>query len=139
MKHILYVSSARELFSSAQLTDLLTGSRERNAAKDISGLLLYRDGNFMQLLEGPDAAVQATHDRIQQDPRHHGVITMLNTPTDERIFPDWSMGFTDLDDPSVADLPGYSDFLRTSLTSTEMTGNPQRSLRLLRNFKQDMR
>ena len=53
LRSIIYVSSATELFTSETLRDLLAVSRRNNAARGISGILLYWDGNFLQYLEGP--------------------------------------------------------------------------------------
>jgi len=49
---LVYVSSAVTFFSSAELVTLLEKSRANNTRLGISGLLLYKDGNTMQLLEG---------------------------------------------------------------------------------------
>jgi hypothetical protein len=56
---------------------LLGTARRRNAAAGVTGMLLYRDGNVAQTLEAPDEAVEATFRRIEQDPRHRGVILLL--------------------------------------------------------------
>jgi len=50
---LVYVSSATELFSDTQLENLLLRSRQNNSTLGITGMLLYKDGNFMQCLEGP--------------------------------------------------------------------------------------
>ena len=50
---ITYVSAARQRFSNDEIEKLLAFSRVKNAARDVSGLLLYWDGNFLQYVEGP--------------------------------------------------------------------------------------
>jgi hypothetical protein len=55
--YLVYVSAAVTWFSEAELRALLTGARFRNENADITGMLLYKDGNFMQALEGSEAAV----------------------------------------------------------------------------------
>ena len=135
MRQIVYVSSAVRLMSRDELLALLEQSRAKNAHLGITGLLLYRDGNFMQAIEGPVEAVNALHTTISGDPRHHGIITLLNTPVTERDFPDWSMGFRDLADPALAQLPGYSEFMNVPLTSPAYTENPTRARRLLSFFR----
>lgn len=49
---LVYVRAASELFSKAELLALLAQSREKNKRLGVSGLLLYRDGYFIQLFEG---------------------------------------------------------------------------------------
>ena len=68
--YLTYFSSAARLFGQSDLKRLLEISRLKNARIGITGLLLYRDGHFLQYLEGPEDAVQATYDRIGLDTRH---------------------------------------------------------------------
>lgn len=95
---IIYVSAAREPMSDAQLENLLRVAQARNARLGITGLLLYRDGNFMQLLEGPEAAVKEVFRAIEQDPRHHMVTRILDESGLPREFAGWSMAFGRPDD-----------------------------------------
>jgi len=136
---VVYVSSAVELFTTAQLLALLEESRRNNVRDGITGLLLYRGGNFMQLLEGEEDVVRRTHARILNDTRHRQVMTLLQEPIDARAFADWSMAFGNLDDPEVATHPGVSDFLDRPFTDPSFTGNAHRCLTLLRTFRRAMR
>lgn len=90
---LVYVSSATELFTDDALTALLEQSRERNARDGITGMLLYQEGNFLQLIEGPETAVRALHARILKDRRHHKLITVLEESVTDRECAQWSMGF----------------------------------------------
>ena len=73
---------------------ILATSRRNNARDGITGGLLFSEGCFAQVLEGPLEAVQETFERIQCDERH-GEVTVLETgPIEARDFPDWSMAFS---------------------------------------------
>ena len=136
MISLVYVSSATEPFSPAELVTLLEKARRNNAAADVTGMLLYKDGNFMQAIEGDDVVINELHARIQRDPRHRGMITLLRKPIEKRQFPNWSMGFVDLLDPVVRGLPGYNEFLDTSLTNLDVfCAQPSRAHKLLMTFK----
>ncbi len=135
---LIYVSSAVHLFSHEELVALLQTSRRNNTADGITGMLLYKAGNFMQVLEGEEEAVRRLHDRIQRDPRHRGLITLLEQRTDERQFGSWSMGFRNLTDPGMCDLPGYSEFLNVPLNDARYFGRPSRVQKLLRTFRHSM-
>jgi Sensors of blue-light using FAD len=63
-------------FSTEELTDLLRKSRDNNAALGITGMLLYKDGNFMQVLEGDEERVRALATKVSQDRRHRGFIQL---------------------------------------------------------------
>jgi hypothetical protein len=101
-------------------------------------MLLYKGGNFMRALEGEERTVREPYAKIAADPRHGGEITLLEGNTDERRFPDWSMGFRDLDPPEARAEPGYSDFLNSPLSGREFSGDPSRAQRLLLTFKRTM-
>ena len=136
---VVYVSSATEPLSQQALVDLLTVSRRNNQREGLSGLLLYRGGNFMQLLEGDEAQVWSTHARIMRDARHRGVITILQQSITSRLFDDWSMAFGNLDDPDIAALDGISGFLDRDFTDPLYADDNNRALTLLRTFRKAMR
>ncbi|WP_085317476.1 BLUF domain-containing protein [Derxia lacustris] len=94
---VLYVSSATQPMTEADIAALLVQSRDRNAQLGITGLLLYRDGNFMQAIEGPSDAIVAVYGSICRDPRHTNVITLIDTPVPTRSFAAWSLGLIHLD------------------------------------------
>ncbi len=138
MYYLSYASVAVTPFASAELQELLLTSRRNNMQLGITGMLLYKDGEFMQVLEGEQAAVQALYARIARDPRHQRATTILEGPTDARHFPDWSMGFRDLEDPAVAALPGYSPLLDTPLDIDALVRNAPLYQRLLQSFRYDL-
>lgn len=95
--HVLYRSRATHVPTEADLQALLEWSRTYNAQRQITGLLLYSDGWFVQLLEGSEAAVQALYTRIQADSRHTQVVSLSDGPSPQRWFADWHMAFSQLD------------------------------------------
>jgi hypothetical protein len=128
MFSLVYISSASSLFSPSQLEDLLGECRRNNAATAITGLLLYKEGNLLQVLEGEEEQVRSLYAKILRDPRHHGSIVLLQQTLADREFGDWSMGFRDLASAEVQAMPGYSEFLnfawedRHTVTSTTRVG-----------------
>lgn len=139
MFFIVYASSATKHFSRSELLALLTKARATNTKLGITGILLYKDGNFIQVLEGEETAVRALYAKIEKDVRHAGIIVLLQGNELERQFPDWSMGFRDLNDPNVLALPGFNEFLNTPLTGAEFSKDLTRCQRLLLVFKKNMR
>ena len=133
---LVYVSAAQTWFSPTELQALLHGSRARNEAAGITGMLLYKDGNFMQALEGDEAAVRALHATIQGDRRHHGLVTVDSGHTEARQFSQWSMGFVDLRAEPGAWPPGYSDFMDLPLVDAAFQQPNGRCQQLLQLFKQ---
>lgn len=133
--HIVYVSSASHLFSKQELLDLLEKAREKNHRLGITGLLLYRDGDFIQLLEGEKDAVETLFATISTDPRHSQTMVLLEEPTDQRLFDDWSMGFRDLSDPDVQATSGFSQYMNTRLVADSFADDPSGCLELMALFR----
>lgn len=132
---VVYVSSAAGLFDKPALLDLLNKARENNRKLDVTGMLLYRDGDFIQLLEGERATVEALYRTIAGDPRHTGATLILEEYATERLFSDWSMGFRDLSNPDVQSTPGFSQFMNSRHVADGFGDDPAASLELLRLFQ----
>jgi hypothetical protein len=135
---LVYVSAATALFTDDDLVALLRQSRRDNASIDVTGMLLYAGGNFMQALEGDPTQVEALQERIGRDKRHHRVTTILRRPIEHRRFADWSMGFATIDSVPERDRAGCSRFLAESLDLGEERPT-EIVLRLLDGFRQTMR
>jgi hypothetical protein len=132
---LVYISSTEVPFTGANLEALLESSRKRNHAMGITGMLLYKDGSFMQYLEGSRDHVTRLMKKIRVDPRHSGLVVLLEEERAERLFADWSMGFKKYRSDDPIEIPGYSHFLDLPLTSEQFLQNPSRALRLLLSFK----
>jgi len=134
---LIYISTATVPFSKKDLLELLAKARQNNPARDITGMLLYKNGSFQQILEGPKERVRSLFAKIKSDPRHMGVIEVLSGEEDERQFPDWSMGFYDLNSAEAAAIPGYTPFLNTPLTDPQFLSNPGILHRMILTFKKN--
>lgn len=95
---LVYTSKAVQEFWPNDLLALVEKARTKNAPRGITGMLLFHDNHFLQLLEGPDQAVRACFDVIKGDPRHTDVRVLLTGAESARAFPDWTMGFERMED-----------------------------------------
>ena len=135
LHHLGYVSTETVKFSEEALIALLSEARNANADRDVTGLLLYREGSFYQVLEGSESAVMATFHEIEVDPRHKEVRILFHGETDAREFADWKMGFLNLDGVDVDTLSGFSDFMTRDAQPQEFLENLSRGKRLALMFK----
>ncbi len=133
----IYVSSAHRPLREDEILEILRVARQRNEQLSITGLLLYREGNFLQVLEGPTSSIDVVLDRIERDPRHHGMILLSHTKIEQRQFSDWRMAFRAMSKKGAAE-KGYSAFVEADYADEE-SEPAQLAYRLLRRFKQDMR
>ena len=139
MFSLTYVSTATVHFDRSQLQNLLVKSRSNNESLGITGLLLFKDGNFMQTLEGEERSVRALYEKIAGDTRHAGSSILLTEHAAARAFGEWAMAFRDLNDPSVRATPGFSTFLNQYPDQAASFREPTPAQRLLQFFKQSMR
>lgn len=77
----------------ATIQQILEASQRNNAKAGVTGALMFNDGAFAQVLEGPRRGVEDTFERIQRDPRHGDVTVLQCGPTESRGFANWSMAF----------------------------------------------
>ena len=107
MHHLIYSSSATYPLSDTELQDLLAKARTRNEQYDVTGVLLYHEGQFMQLLEGEAETVHSLYSMIEQDARHTGVLKLADKPIAARSFPEWAMVFRPVEAEAFAPVAGY--------------------------------
>ena len=91
LQRLVYISDAKNPFTRADLTQLVSSCRESNRARGISGILLYSGGHFMQMLEGQGMQISSLFSKISLDPRHCNVEQLMFRDADDRIFPEWGM------------------------------------------------
>jgi hypothetical protein len=92
---VIYASAAAQRLSEGELAEILSVARAKNTELDISGMLTYHEGSFLQVLEGPEDKVEALLCVIEKDPRHNRMQLLLKDTVDQKEFGDWSMAFVD--------------------------------------------
>lgn len=110
----IYTSAAARPFEAEELTALLVAARRHNEQQGLTGMLLYSEGSFFQVLEGPAEAVDALYHRIELDPRHVLMTKLIRESIKERSFEDWTMGYCQASRQDIARIVGLNDFLRVS-------------------------
>ena len=92
LKQVIYVSEKTDT-SSDSLTDIYDISQKNNSESGISGCLLIGSDSYLQLLEGPDSAVEKLYSKIKVDSRHKKVKKLFEQHIEEKLFSSWSMKF----------------------------------------------
>ena len=138
MFQLVYVSNDAASFTAPQLVTLLKTSRVNNTRLNITGMLLHQRGRFLQVLEGEESAVRSLAAKIGRDPRHHTVVTLHTSVIAQRDFPDWSMGFHDLENPDAAGVEGFSHLLQSSLSPSAFRSDLPAAKRMLLAFKNNL-
>lgn len=107
MYHLVYTSYGSQPFSESDLIQLLNQSNTWNKTKEITGMLLYLRGKFIQVLEGDKSEVKKLYEKIANDTRHKKVTIVIEGDYPERLFKDWSMGFKQITDDEFKTLSGF--------------------------------
>lgn len=127
---LLYISSAVRDFDPDEVQLLVSAASQRNADNDLTGLLIYHDGSFLQVLEGPSETVEASYARIMQNWRHHNATVLLRETVETRAFPDFSMACADPDKFS-AEMQGMLHRLSQLKQDGPRMSTPDQKVRLL--------
>lgn len=102
LSHLIYTSKSAQAMDDMKLQSIQQGARENNPKHNITGLLLYGGGHFLQLLEGEWEAVDKVFDDcIANDVKHQDVRVLFRSPANKRIFPSWSMGVVNMTSETV--------------------------------------
>lgn len=116
----------------AHVQQILDASRGKNATYDVTGALLFSEGCFAQVLEGPREGVERLYESIRRDTRHSNVEIVEGIDIEQRSFAQWSMAFGGIDAVWV-DTTIYADSL-TAADEILATSAGQKLLTQLRRF-----
>jgi hypothetical protein len=134
---IAYASCTRGLLSYEGILDILKVSREKNMTRGITGMLLYKNGNVLQVIEGTGTDVGNLFDVILRDNRHYGVLKLYEREIERREFSEWLMGFSDFSEDGSRNLEGFSEFLEEDFDFRAL--EPSSALELLSTFRSGIR
>ncbi len=107
---IIYLSSGLKDLTSSDVKEILVKAKENNRDKNITGVLLYLDKNFIQVLEGEKEDIIKLYQKISLDYRHKNIIKVIEGNIDYRQFDKWDMGFIEIDSDDLKNLSEYKDF-----------------------------
>ena len=99
---LIYTCAFTNPLSCTDLESIAQLSRKRNLDRNITGILLCKDGSALQVLEGEKYAVLALYETIKSDPPVTNLLTLIQRTAQEREFPNWSMGFKNADNSEAA-------------------------------------
>ncbi len=131
--HCIYSSAATREFCPAELAELLKKAREFNSLHELTGMLLYSEGSFFQVLEGPEDVVAGLYEKIDSDKRHEQVTKIIVEPIHKRSFSEWTMGFSNISREELASIDGANDFFSKARCFADLDSG--RAKKLLAAFR----
>jgi hypothetical protein len=115
MHRIIYLSTATHYLEKEDIDFLLKQSCEYNLKNSITGILLYIDGDFIQVLEGDKTTICFLFEKIKSDKRHKGIICVINETVQQRQFSDWSMGYYATNYQNLSKIKGFENINKEEL------------------------
>jgi hypothetical protein len=116
LRRIIYTSKAKKKFSKRNLLDLLHEARAYNTLDNITGILMHREGCFLQVIEGESNVINNLVTRLKRDARHNEFKIIFDSSVNNRFFSNWAMGCADFDQPELSLIPG----IRTDLSDPKV-------------------
>ena len=110
----------------SKLYKILVDSRVNNKFADVTGLLVYVDGNFLQVLEGEQEVVSALLEKISKDCRHEDVKVVYKTSIENRTFNSWQMAYVSPSPKELATWAGLKNTTTLGSTFETLEREPNR-------------
>jgi hypothetical protein len=132
--HLIYASSASAEHDDTELAAIVESAIRHNQQQNITGMLLYAGGKFLQILEGETAEIEETFSRIEKDSRHHDIIVLERNEIPERSFQEWNMGFRQLNAEDALERPGFAPFFEKGFEVEKIAARPGLAMDMLLSF-----
>jgi hypothetical protein len=131
--HISYVSTGCDGLRYEHIKEILESSNKNNETDEISGILIYCNKHFFQIIEGEKEKVEELFQKIAVDPRHDNVIKLQSGFIEQRHFETWNMGFKSYN-KELKPLDDFNNEEFYSYVKSQMNGHPAVSLKILVDF-----
>lgn len=135
---LIYASRSTEYFHEHEIPNLLQQVRIGNAKQEITGMLLYISGSFLQVLEGQPETVDAVFSRILRDKRHTQLTLIDRESILERAFEGWTMMHKTLDPVEAGELIGEPDYFISPTWLTQLDLSRAKKLLLAASLRWQM-
>ena len=135
---VVYISEAEYGLSKDDIEDIVATSQRNNAQENITGMLLYSSGLFIQALEGERNSVTALFGRISDDRRHHDVELIVDRPIEHRSFSSWSMGFVESEPQALGQRLGIAGALERDEALAVLSQDESLASNTLRDFAEQL-
>lgn len=110
LSYLLYVSEESRPLQQADFDSIINVCSVNNKERNITGMLLYIEGRFFQVLEGETEAINDLYNTISKDDRHKNATVIARGDLDKRIFKGWTMKFSSISEKEFAAISGVSRF-----------------------------
>ena len=111
LHQLVYSSAPAQKFMQSHLHMILRHARQNNKLRNVTGLLVFVDDTFLQVLEGEETEVKNVFDKIKSDHRHNDIKVLSDSPIQTRAFENWEMAYAT---PSARDMANWAGLHNTT-------------------------
>jgi len=101
LSQLVYVSKRKQNCTEEEIDKILSSCKQNNPALNITGVLLYSNDKFIQLVEGQSQSIMDLYDVIKKDERHESCVMIAYNPIEEKTFPSWHMGSKKIEESNI--------------------------------------
>ncbi|MBT9395356.1 BLUF domain-containing protein [Hymenobacter sp. NST-14] len=134
LHHLIYMSREAQPLQEPELKHLLVQAQQANAAQGITGVLIYGDQQFMQIIEGEEASLARLYAKLLNDPRHTSVVKLADKQISQRSFASWSMAFQVASPEEFRKLRAYTAPEQLELQKPTMSAADALLLEMMQSF-----
>ena len=134
---MIYTSARQESCGPEDIEEILNKSRKNNPELDLTGMLIYTEDRFLQVLEGPLGNIMTLYNKINQDKRHAGSRIRYCEPSEDRFFGNWHMAGKDVSKSTLNTHTEFNDnekLLVKNMMDGDLTSYSNESMKLLKTF-----
>jgi len=131
---LVYSSEATPDLKIEDLQSMLAQARINNQALGITGVLVFVEGVFLQILEGEHDKVIELTGKIERDPRHHSVKVFHSQDVGERAFTSWNMAYLSADSEELSSWAGLDGATTIEDVMSKLESEPDRLPRVVVNI-----
>lgn len=106
---LVYISKTTETWTDSGLKDLVSNAVSFNIESEITGMLIFMNDRFIQVLEGEEKVVKSLYQSICKDPRHEKQLILVEHPIHKRNFVGWSMGYKKINTDQLERASGFTN------------------------------
>lgn len=93
LAYLIYKSIPTTSLTEKDLLEIAEQSKLNNVDNGLTGLLVYGNNEFVQIIEGDEDAIETLYKKLLTDTRHNNIRLVRRDGLERRYFPSWSMGF----------------------------------------------
>jgi len=137
MIQITYISSETRPILKDDLDDILSKSRKNNIDLGITGMLLYGNKTFIQILEGEERSVNDLLSKIKKDPRHRDFKLVAKKEVNQRKYSEWSMGFKEVSGEDFKSIKGANNLDQKDFNTTYLVSHANIIDSLMEHYRKE--